>query len=177
MHYITSQRRISTALIAIGFAVYCSASLAQWKYLDSKDKMRGTSTPIAYTYSLNKVDFEFPYSGGSRATLVVPREKDGDIRLLIDKGQFYCNDRCTISIKFDNGSIETYQADSPDTGSSKIIIVDTNERLWEKLFSSKRMLLEAPFFQSGGKQFSFNVSGLKPVRYDVELLNKSNSLD
>lgn len=143
--------------------IYCQIASA-WEYRESTDKMRGTKTKLAKVASTNKVNFGFPYNGGSKLTIFVrERSQDGlNVFLKISKGQFSCFDTCAFNVKFDDGSVEYISATGSDDGSSDTIFVQYDEKgFLSKLKDAKHVIIEADFFDSGSSQFDFNVKGLK----------------
>ncbi len=125
--------------------------------------MRGTKSKFASIDSANKVDFSFPYSGGSDLQIVLrKRPSDGfKILLSIYKGQFDCFMGCQFSVKFDDGKIEKWTASSASSGSSDVIFVNGESKFLSKLKKAKQLIIEARFYNSGDKQFKFDVSNLK----------------
>lgn len=83
---------ISAALLA--WLCGASGALAgEWQYSNTEDKMRGERFDYAILDSTNKIEFDFPYNGGSTLQLVV-RKKNGKvdaILLSVTKGQILCS--------------------------------------------------------------------------------------
>jgi invasion protein IalB len=138
-----------------------------WSYEGSKDEMRGTKSSTAYTVSKNKVDFEFPYSGGSNLNLLV-RNNAGqkDVIISISKGQFLCGlmDGCEVNFKFDDGSVQSVTMIGSDSHDTDILFVKhpkTVSGVIEKIKKSKKLIIEPRFFQAGSKQFTFDLTGFK----------------
>ena len=158
------KRASLAALILWLIAASASAEISKWQYSDSNDKMRNQKTVFAYVYSLNKVNFDFPYSGGSEAILVlrISPKSGKDVYINITKGQFHCrHDGCTVAIKFDNEPVSEYEAVESASGSSDILFIKPYDAIVAKLKKAKSLIIEAKFFQEGTRQFEFNVSGLK----------------
>lgn len=136
-----------------------------WVYNSSKDEMRGTESYYAKTLSLNSVDFDFPYNGGSKLLLTVRKNNEGnDVILRISKGQILCGlDGCDVAFKFDDGSVQSISMVEPDNHSSEVLFVrydNTEEKIINHLKNSKNLVVEVPFYQEGRKQFTFDVSNL-----------------
>lgn len=135
-----------------------------WTYETSKDEMTGKEIYFAATTSLNTLEFEFPYQGGTTFYLYVRNMKgQNDVLLTLTKGQFmgsimsseYCR------IKFDDGTVANYTFNSPDDGSSDKIFFDNPGRLISNLKKAKKLMIEAPFFNEGRQVIYFDVEGLK----------------
>jgi hypothetical protein len=145
-----------TLLLAAG------AAHAGWDYRTSSDKMRGTSSSFASITSENSVDFAFPYAGGSTADLTLRRRpSDGlNVMLQVTRGQFQCFMECHIAVKFDNGKVATFSATGPEDGTSTVLFIQNEQRFLKSLQGAKHLIIEAPFYNAGRKQFEFNVAGL-----------------
>ncbi|ELW82113.1 zinc-ribbon domain protein [Acinetobacter sp. WC-743] len=136
-----------------------------WEYLNKKDDMRDIETKFAFNESLNSVDFDFPYSGGSKLTLILRKNpKNRDVMLSISKGQFICGiSDCEAQFKFDDNPIKSITMSESDTHKSDTLFVTfdkTEDEIINKLKSSKKLVVEVKFYQEGAKQFTFDVSNL-----------------
>lgn len=137
-----------------------------WVYKKNNDEMRGVESRFATNISTNEVEFDFPYNGGSNLTLTVRETgNEKDILIGISKGQFICgiND-CEFAFKFDDGAVESITMTRPENYASDIMFVaydKTEDKIINKLKTSKKLIIEAPFYQEGRKQFTFNVSGFE----------------
>lgn len=147
------------------------AASAQWSYAKVPDEMRKTTAFRARLISLNSHQFTFPYSGGSRLSLVVWFHKDRpedvdrhDISLFLSKGQFSChsNDVCAIHVKVDDGEIEPFSAELSDDFGLMWLTGNGQARLLEAFKSGKQLTIEVPVYQHGERQFKF---GLSPLRW------------
>lgn len=142
-----------------------AATKSNWDYSSSKDEMRGTEAFYASTTSLNKVDFDFPYDGGSSLDLMI-RKNDGKLDLLLEisKGQFLCGyPTCEAVFKFDDGQVKQITLVLPDNHSTEYLFVrydKTAAQLLEDIKKSKKLVIEVPFYQEGRHQFNFNIEGL-----------------
>lgn len=137
-----------------------------WQYKTTKDDMRGTTTNFATTVSTNTVNFDFPYNGGSKLLLTL-RETGNqkDVIVTISKGQILCGIRgCDLSFKFNDGAVQSITMSEPDNHSSEALFVmydKTEDKIISQIKSSKKLVVEVPFYQEGRKQFTFDVSGLE----------------
>lgn len=146
-----------------------NSSQKTWKISTSKDEMRGSTDTFASIESDNEVEFEFPYHGGSTLSIVVREsQKFGtDVYLLISDGQFIGNafdGSNYVTIKFEDGPLQKYYFNDAADGSTNVIFLRKEKELIEKFKTAKKIMIEAPFFDSGSKQFTFTVG--KPLEWD-----------
>lgn len=136
---------------------------SKWEYSEDRDQMRGTVTRYNNLYSENQLDFAFPYSGGSQASIQV-REKAGKlaVMLIVDKGQFICNPflKSTLAVKFDNKPVQHFDCRTAADGSANIIFVLPAKQFLNALKKSHHVIVEANFFQEGPRQMEFMSAGL-----------------
>jgi hypothetical protein len=140
------------------------ASSSNWTYGKSADEMRGTHTHSASLVSDNELAFDFPYNGGSSGTLSL---RSGDrsglnVILRMEKGQFLCNEygHPTVSVKFDNGPVRKFGCSESNDNAAGVLFIDSESRFLAALKHSKKMTIEADFFQEGSRQLKFTTSGL-----------------
>jgi hypothetical protein len=133
-----------------------------WIYSENKDEMRGTVEHTAGMQSTNQVFFEFPYNDPRGSSLLgMVRDKPGigkDVMLIISKGQFHCEpDGCSVLIKFDDEKPRTFEGSTYSGGTPNALHIGPYKTLVQKLKKHKKMIIEAPFFQGGRRQFSFSL--------------------
>lgn len=137
---------------------------SNWEYSEDVDEMDGTTTYFASVESENKVDFEFPYNGGSRLQLVARNmDNSNNVILSISSGQFITsimNDEY-IRIKYDDNEPEKVSFSSSNDGASDYIFVSDSDAVLTKLKTASKVMIEAPFFDAGRQVFHFNLAGLK----------------
>ncbi|WP_180161056.1 hypothetical protein [Acinetobacter sp. YH12064] len=136
-----------------------------WSYETTKDEMRNTTTLFASNVSQNTVNFDFPYQGGSNLVITLRKKGDAtDVIIAITKGQILCSIRnCEVAFKFDNNPIQSITMSEPDNHSADVLFVahdSTAKKIINQMKTSKKLTIEAPFYQEGGKQFTFDVSNL-----------------
>jgi hypothetical protein len=136
-----------------------------WKYSENVDKMTSEKRFFAEVKSTTKINFDFPYEGGSTFTLTVRQiEKKNNVLLSVSKGQFMTSisgDEETLKIKFDEEKPMTVKYTSPSDGSSDVIFIKSEDEIISKLKNAKHIIIETEFYQAGNKQIEFNVEGLK----------------
>jgi len=134
-----------------------------WAYSEEKDKMEGTTIYFASCISTNKIDFAFPYDGGSYFTLWIRKSTIGnEIILEVSKGQFIAGFMSTSSlkVKFDGEKPVNFQYNSPNDGSMNQIFIENPNKFLKKLKKSKTLMIEASFYNEGNRVIEFNVEGL-----------------
>lgn len=137
---------------------------SKWKYSQTVSEMDNVKTEFAELDAENKLEFEFPYNGGSTFTFVV-RKTNGKYTLLliVDKGQFISNvlgdER--LRIKFDDGETFQWNYSNTSDGRSNIIFPVYSDEFLASLKKSKKMLIEAPFAFAGRQVIRFNTENLQ----------------
>jgi hypothetical protein len=135
-----------------------------WYYRDDKDEMHGTNSHLAALISQNRLQFAFPFSGGSYGILVID-QKPGHLNVLlrIEKGQFICDGISggAIAVKFDEGSVRNYTCRTPSDRTTNVISIRPSRRFVEALKRSHHAIIEAEYFTEGEQQLAFNTAGLK----------------
>ena len=135
-----------------------------WQYEEDTDKMTSKIELFASVEAKEKLQFNFPYAGGSTATFMI-RKKDGktSLLLLISKGQFHYNygEQKQVRIRFDDTPAKNYNYSEASDGSSDVIFLNDEKGILAQIKASKKMLIEAEFYQEGNRTMEFNVEGLK----------------
>ncbi len=136
-----------------------------WEYSQEKDEMRDATTYYATNDSTNTANFGFPY-GTSKAEIILRKSPKfgNDVMFSIHSGQFNsCFDGCKITVKFDNQKLENYSMMGTDDGSSDVLFISgskNTKRFVDQLRKSKKVIIEASFFDHGREQFIFETDGL-----------------
>lgn len=137
--------------------------LLHWNYNESTDKMGRGNIKTATIWSLNEVNFDFPYSGAQRGMLQIrihPRF-GRDVTIPIKKGQFLCGIyNCQVVVRFDDGKPQNYSAIPPADHSTTMLFFKGYNRFVAAARKSKKVYIEAQFFQQGPRVFEFDISGL-----------------
>ncbi len=137
---------------------------SEWKYDNKQDEMSQETMKMAYIKSANKLNFGSPYNGSQSATLSLrkhPRHGN-NIMLQIEKGQFLCNrsNGCTLLVRFDNNPPVRYTAVEPSDHSSTLLFIKNYVGFVAKTKKSKKIYIEATFYQEGSQMMEFNSEGL-----------------
>lgn len=137
--------------------------VTKWQFQEDVDKMTSKTVKYASIDANEELEFKFPYDGGSVASLTI-RKKDGsnDIYLSVSKGQFNGTyDGGQVRIKFDEEQPKKFSFTAPSDNSSDVIFINSTKAIISKLKTSKKIIIEAEFFNEGNRQIEFDVSGFK----------------
>lgn len=160
----TAQPLTDNASVAQAPPTEKPTTASNWRYDSDVDKMRGNTSYFADATSLNSANFQFPYQGESHLHIMLRNQGEGnDVMFSIDKGQFHCKyDGCEISVKFDNEAVRTYAVNEADAGKNDVVFLASDKDAFiKKLKTSKKVIIEAPFFQEPRTQFDFDTAGLE----------------
>lgn len=140
-----------------------SRDASGWSYQEKKDEMRGSTSKWASVEATAPIRLDFPY-GESVPTLTVRymKQHGTDVMLSIN-GQITCrsyNDD-TVSVKFDDGPIKRWACLDSASGDSGTAFISPAKPFIAAIKKAKRVTIEAPVYQAGNVQMTFNVAGLK----------------
>ena len=136
---------------------------SKWLYSDEEDKMTSKKKYYAQLIANDELMFDFPYNGGSVATLTI-RKKRGEVdaMLKISKGQFIHDyEGGSIKVRFGNAKPSIYAISKSSDQSSNLIFIDNVSRFISNLKKYKKLLIEAEFYNEGVRQIEFNIEGFK----------------
>lgn len=136
----------------------------RWSYDESADKMGRGIIKTASIRSLNEFQFDFPYQGAQRAWLQlrVHPKYGKDVILRIEKGQFLCGiNSCNVAVRFDQGTAQAYSASEAADHSTTILFLQNYDLFFGNARKSKKVYIEAQFYQEGARVFEFDIIGLK----------------
>lgn len=140
--------------------VFCKAQ-SSWQYRENTDKMTSKTVYVANLMSTNKMDFKFPYDGGSTANIEVDNiNGHNQVLLSVSKGQFNTNENgMNIIVRFDDNKAEMFRCGNVATGKTDEIYIDADKKFITKLKQAKAVYIQAEFYEDGAKVMEFNVSG------------------
>lgn len=158
----TTQNAISSGSNAVETKEELPAVIENWSYGEQVDKMTDKTMYFASCQSTNKVEFDFPYDGGSSLSITV-RNMNGanEVILQISKGQFMSSYSSAVKIKFDDEAIKSYNFTEPSDNSNDYIFLNSGPSIIKKLRTAKKLKIQPQFFQEGQTVFEFDVAGLK----------------
>lgn len=135
---------------------------ASWSYSSEADKMGRGTTEFASLDSANKVEFAFPYNGGSQGTITLRNSpKYGkDAIFQISNGQILCDlQNCYVTIKVDNGPPIVVYGNQAADGSSNVVFLPY-ATLLRDVEKASVLRIEANFYREGSQVFEFHPQGL-----------------
>ncbi len=137
---------------------------SRWMYTEQPDEMGRGISKFATVESDNLLSFAFPYSGEQHASLRLqksPKYGKG-VMLAIERGQFSCSsfNGCKVSVRFDNGAIQNFSGAEAANFKPNVVFVEPYEKFVNQLKHSKKVVIEADFFQDGSRVMTFHVDGL-----------------
>jgi hypothetical protein len=136
-----------------------AADGSSWTYSSEKDAVRNATVDYASITSDNKVEFDFPYNGGSTLTMTIRHDHRGDnVILEVSKGQFVCGvESCSGEMNID-GVPRRLTLDGAADGSANTLFARGEPGIIKSLKSAKKIIIELPFYQAGNKQFTFTTA-------------------
>jgi hypothetical protein len=141
-----------------------------WQYTYSIDKMTSDTIFNACAGANEKLDFKFPYNGGSTATLIVYFSNGfNDLALAVSKGQFDLDFGVqNVRIRFDNEKPLTVKCQQPVDRSSQLLIFSNTDTLISELRKAKKILVEATFYREGTRIMEFDAGELVWKHFTVK---------
>lgn len=133
-----------------------------WHYRDEVDKMTSDTIFSAYVEATEKLNFDFPYDGGSTVVLSI-RKKDNntDVILRVSKGQFIPNvTGGSVRVRFDKDQATKYPTSMSSDYSSDVLFIGNEREFVNNLKTHDAMIIEAEFYQEGLVPIEFNIKGL-----------------
>lgn len=133
-----------------------------WVYSTKIDEMRGESSYTAQARTAEPLPLRFPYEGSHGVIILRISPKYGQDAIIgVDRGQILCHDGCTLNLKFDDGPIEKWGFTEAAGGSSDIVFANQYKKFVDRVLVSKKLMVEAEFFDQGTLVMKFDVTGLK----------------
>lgn len=139
---------------------------SKWEYNQETDELRNQNTYTARNISTNIVDFGFPYNESPMVLTLRKDPKYGNDVIFFVNGQFNgCMiNSCKITVKFDEGKLENYRMVGSDGGRNNTLFIENAKEMKtfvDKLKKSKKLIVEASFYNHGKGQFTFDTQGLE----------------
>ncbi|GAB3704582.1 hypothetical protein GCM10027592_36110 [Spirosoma flavus] len=132
-----------------------------WQYSNRVDK-EGRTVYKASITSPKLLEFEFPYSGGSVATLTLrKRESDTHVYIQVSKGQFNRSFQGgNARVRFDSRPPVKYAFSAAENGSANVIFFDSEKEFIRQLKASRNMTVDVEFAGQGTRQITFRIANL-----------------
>jgi hypothetical protein len=138
-----------------------AAGKTTWTY-EKKVDQEGSTAYKASVTSPNLLQFNFPYAGGSTATLTI-RHKNGTsyLYLEVSRGQFNRSFQGgTARIRFDDKPSQNYSFSAAENGRANIIFFDSEKKLINQMKTARKMIVDIDFYAQGRRQIEFRTAGL-----------------
>jgi hypothetical protein len=138
----------------------------KWEYHTQEDEMTSKKVFYASIEANDYVYLKFPYDGGVTATLNI-RNKNGrnEAFLQVSKGQLMAaNDvdgNGAIRLRFDDNKPKTYSVNGASDNSSETVFINSASDVIRQLKKSKKLIIEAAFYDNGIHVMEFNVSNFE----------------
>ncbi len=90
------------------------------------------------------------------------RPREEVVMLSVHRGVFTCDGhfKTAISVKFDDGPIETFKCVRAGDGSAIVIFLQPEAKFIQKLRKAKKLMVETEFYAEGPRQITFRPAGL-----------------
>lgn len=134
-----------------------------WVY---ENRVEAVDEPITHRASLTsptRLQFGFPYAGGSAVRLAL-RERDNDalVSLHVSNGAFNKSFQGgSVQIRFDGRPPVTYRYSAAQNGSTTVIFLDQPDGIIRKLKTSRNVVVDLDFSNQGKRQLTFRTAGLR----------------
>lgn len=166
-----SDMKLFPTVVSLLILIYSSSehterSLAQsaggWTYEKTVDKT-GRTVYQASVISANLVKFEYPYQGGSSATLTIRTSSDGPyVAIEVANGQFNQSFQAgTARVRFDGKPPVTYPLSAAANGRANIVFFGSVPRLINHIKAARNTLVQVRFEGQPARQIQFRTAGLR----------------
>ena len=143
---------------------YSPSEAKGWRYSSNEDKMTSKKTYVASIEATEPLEFDFPYDGGSIATLVVRKKpRETDVYITFSKAQLMIDsyEGSLFRVRFDEKPASSYSFLAAADHSSDIAFVENTSRFINNLKKSNKVIVEMEFYQDGRRAIEFNVKGFE----------------
>lgn len=150
--------------------------VSAWNYRIYDDAMRKKRTWIANITASNPAQLEFPYFGGTSATIELVQghydhPENQQPMLILSNGQLDCSTECYLSVKFDDSEVFDSVGTKTNCGEDQCVNLNIRQDIdtfgtpasfgfHKRMARSKKMIIETPIYGFGTHQFEFSTAGL-----------------
>ncbi len=132
-----------------------------WNYRSVTDKMSGKISKYATKESLNTVNFDFPYDGEQRGTIMLLQ--DG-VLFFVKKGQVVCQGaseygKCLVRVKIDDEKDKYIPA---RISGDKSTTIHFGPAFLKSIKKAGKLMIQPEVYQNGYPIFTFDLSGYNP---------------
>ncbi len=139
------------------------AAPTTWVYENRVEAVDESVTHRASLTSPTRLQFGFPYTGGSTVRLAL-RERDNDalVSLHVSNGVFNQSFQGgSVQIRFDGGPPVTHRYSAAQNGSATVIFLDQPDAIIRQLKSTRTIVIDLDFYNQGKRQLTFRTAGLR----------------
>ena len=139
-----------------------AAQTPAWRYDKTVDQ-EGHPVYKASIVSPTQLQFDFPYAGGSTATLTIRKRESGThVYIQVSNGQFNRSFQGgQARVRFDSRPPATYGFSAAENGSANVIFFDSERALIQQLKTSRNMTVDVEFAGQSKRQIAFRIAGLR----------------
>ena len=132
-----------------------------WTY-EKKTGKDGNTVYKAVLASPTILNFDFPYTGGSTATLTLRHKNSlAYVYLEVSKGQFNRSFQGgNASIRFDGKPPVRYSLSAAENGRANIVFFDSAQKLINQIKGARKMVVDVEFDGQGKRHIEFVTRGL-----------------
>jgi hypothetical protein len=142
-----------------------------WSYGESSDEMNPKDkTKHATCKSTNKIDFKFPYQGGTQFSISLVHYPDGSKSVILycdeKKCQFMPNNPFSpqeLRVKFDEKDVLNWEYVTGNDFKMNRVGLSNYDLFVSNLKGAKKLMIEAPFFSEGKSVIKFDVEGFEAL--------------
>lgn len=135
-----------------------------WTYSENTNDIDDSKTYFAETTAPEKLEFKFPYDGGTTVYITLRyKENKNNVMLRISKGQFMSSlsDNNTIRVRFDDAKPQIFSYSTPSDYSTETIFINNEKTFISQIKNAKKIIIECEFYNEGTQIIKFNTAGLK----------------
>lgn len=161
--YVRSEKIPKTVVARPAVGVQPVKDKNNWRYKESEDKMTSKKVYSAVVTANELLNFDFPYNGGSTATLTL-RYKDGEtnVMLQVDKGQFISNvNGNNVRVRFGSSKAKRYSTSMSSDYAHDLIFIGNETDFVRNVKKNERVIIETEFYNEGVRQIEFDIRNLK----------------
>lgn len=138
-----------------------AAGTTTWTYEKTIGK-DGNPVYKAVLVSPTVLNFDFPYTGGSTATLTLRHKNSLTYAYLeVSKGQFNRSFQGgNASIRFDGKPPVRYSLSAAENGRANIVFFDSAQKLINQMKGARKMVVDIEFYAQSKRHIEFTTRGL-----------------
>ena len=139
-----------------------SAQAGTWRYGKTTDRSGKPVYKASLTAS-NRLQFAYPYTGGSTATLTIRKGADDTyVYLEVSNGQFNRSFQSgSARVRFDGSPAVTYTLSAAENGRANIVFFDASPTLVDRIKAAHALTIDVSFPSQRVQTIDFRTAGLR----------------